>query len=187
MSDKQRYLRQLTIDELRQLAKSKSLSLPDSFKKKQLVDFLALNVTKKDIDDFIKPKTKAKTAEGLGFEAQLKGKRLEDKVAAIFTRKGFSCTKNIRVPGAEFDVVGQKKVGWFSHDQWIFVECKNKSKVIPQDFKKFLGNFNLYKSRQKIDDTDIVGYLYTTGVFDPEVKSQARLINNVQLRRINLK
>lgn len=185
-SVKKKLLRQLSIKELHSLAKSKGHKIPSSFKKKELVDYLSLNVTKKDIETFVKPSSRAKTKEGKGYEAREKGTKLEDKVLKSFTRQGYTCEKNVRVPGAEFDVIGSKEGRWFSRDQWIFVECKNKAKVIPVDFKKFIGNMSLFQKRRSINDEDIIGYLCYTGIVDPQVKSQVRKFSNVKLKRFKL-
>jgi hypothetical protein len=90
----------------------------------------------------------------------------------------------VRDKGAEFDVIGKKEGGWLSNDKWVFVECKNRPKVTPADFKKFLGNFGIFCRTRKLDDAEVEGFLYTTGVFEPICASQARQFPNIRLKRI---
>ena len=90
----------------------------------------------------------------------------------------------MRTKGAEFDVIAKKEGGWFSSDEWIFVECKNKPKVVSSDFKKFLGNFRIFCKKRKLDEDEVKGFFYTTGVFDPTVITQARKFPNIKLKRI---
>jgi len=116
----------------------------------------------------------------------LKGKNLEDRVVQIFTRNGFQCDKNIRLAGMEIDVYGCKKGGFFSEDEYIIAECKNKAKVTPEDFKKFVGNMNLFIRKKGLDKEHVQGYLITTGVFDKDAKAQARLFSRIQLKRVKL-
>jgi Holliday junction resolvase-like predicted endonuclease len=122
----------------------------------------------------------------MGYKVRELGEKLERKVVSLLTSKGYKCEKNVRRRGAEFDVICFKKGGIFSDDEWIFVECKNKEKVIPADFKKFLGNFEIFCSEEKLDKNKVEGIRDTTGVFDPEVKRQAREISNIKLKRIKL-
>lgn len=119
-----------------------------------------------------------------GYEAQLRGQKLEKKIADTFRKKGFKVRVNVRIKGAEFDVTDKKEGGWFSNDEWGFVECKNKPKVTPADFKKFLGNFRIFCKKRKLDEKEVKRYFYTTGVFDPTVVSQARQFSNIMLKRM---
>lgn len=84
----------------------------------------------------------------------------------------------------EIDVVGYKKGGLFSDDKWVIAECKNKAKVTPEDFKKFVGNMSFYISKKGIAKDFVKGYLFTTGVFDTDTKSQARHFRSIQLKRL---
>lgn len=86
--------------------------------------------------------------------------------------------------GVEIDVVGVKKGGWFSADEYTIIECKNKANVVPADLKKFVGSMNLYIRKKGLDKEHVKGYLYTTDVFDKNVKSQARVFPNIQLKRL---
>jgi len=84
----------------------------------------------------------------------------------------------------ELDVVGFKKGGIFSDNQYIVAECKNKAKITPEDFKKFIGNMNLYVGKKGLDKNLVKGYLFYTGVFDKDVRSQARALPSIQLKRL---
>ena len=180
-------LNQLKTKELLELARYKKIKLPKTLKPYKIRQILALNVSQKDIQAIVKTPLKSKTKEGKGYERKIKGDKLEKKVSAMFKRKGFDCKTNVRIKGAEFDVTGIKKGGFFEDDKWIFVECKNTSKVVPSDFKNFIGNFNLFMKKKRIkEEKNITGYLYTTGIFIKDVTSQARKFPNIKLRRIKL-
>lgn len=177
-------LSQLNKKELLNLAKKKKLRIPEKWQKSKIVDTLSVYITATEVTRAMGKKSKAKTKEARGYEAQLKGQKLEKKVADIFRKKGYEVKVNIRTKGAEFDVIGKKEGGFFSSDEWIFVECKNKPKVIPSDFKKFIGNFRIFCKKRHLDEEEVEGYFYTTGVFEPIVISQARQFSNVKLKRI---
>lgn len=179
-------LSQLNKKELLSLSKKKKLRIPEKWLKSKIVDTLSVSVTAKEVISAMGKKSKAKTKEGMGYEAQLRGQKLERKVANIFRKKGYEVEVNVRSKGAEFDVIGKKKGGWLSDDEWIFVECKNKPKVISSDFKKFIGNFRIFCKRKRIDEKEVEGYFYTTGVFDPTVVSQARQFSKIKLRRTSV-
>jgi hypothetical protein len=87
--------------------------------------------------------------------------------------------------GMEIDVYGCKEGGIFSSDEHIIVECKNKTKVTPEDLKKFIGNMRLFIRKRDLDEEYVKGYFYTTGIFDKDVKKQAR-VSNIQLKRVKL-
>lgn len=190
-STKKELIKQLSIKELKELINNKGLKVPGNWKKKELGEFCVINCTKREIESIVKTKTRGKTPGERGFEAQLKGRKLEDRILKIFTKQGYTCEKNVKTKRgvrAEFDVTGYKdeESFWTTTRKWIFVECKNKAKVIPSDWKKFLGNFNTFKKRKKVEDENIAGYLYTTGLFDSGVRKEARLYPNIKLRRIKL-
>jgi hypothetical protein len=131
------YLRQLSKSELLKLAAKKKLkNIPSKWSKSKIVDTLSTVVSTSEVTTFISKKPKAKTKEAQGYEKALKGRKLEDRVAQIFTNKGFRCKKNIRYAGMEIDIFGYKEGGLFSDDEYVIIECKNKAKVIPEDFKK---------------------------------------------------
>jgi IS1 family transposase len=177
-------LAQLSKKELLSLSKKKKIRIPEKWQKSKIVDTLSVYVTATEVTHAIGKKSKAKTSEARGYEAQLRGQKLERKVASSFRKRGFKVRVNVRSKGAEFDVIGKKEGGWFSSDEWVFVECKNKPKVTPADFKKFLGNFRIFCRRRKLDEEEVDGYFYTTGVFDPTAISQARQFSNIKLKRI---
>ena len=190
-STKKGLIQQLSVKELRELLNKRGLKAPSSWKKRELGEFVNLNFSRKDIESSVKIGTKAISKEAKGYASQLKGIKLEDKILKTFTRQGYTCEKNVRTKRgvrAEFDVTGYKDEEgfWETKRKWVFAECKNKSKVIPSDWKKFLGNFNTFKRRKKIEDENITGYLYTTGLFDPGIRKEARLYPNIQLKRIKL-
>jgi len=178
------YLRQLSRSELFKLAGSKKVRIPDNWAKGKIVDTLSTMLSPSDVTQIVSKTPKTKTKEAQGYASALKGKTLEDRVAGIFTKSGFQCTKNVRMAGMEIDVVGYKKGGIFSDDKWVVAECKNKAKVTPEDFKKFVGNMNLYMNKKELDKNLVKGYLFTTGVFDKDTKSQARLFRSIQLKRL---
>ncbi|MGQ9460774.1 MAG: hypothetical protein ACUVRA_06050 [Candidatus Bathyarchaeaceae archaeon] len=131
-------------------------------------------------------KSEAKTAEGKGYEARERGAKLEQKIANELRNRGYKCKTNVRIKGAEFDIIAKKEGGWFGSDKWIFAECKNKPKVVPLDFKKFLGNFGIFCRQRKLDEEEVEGILCTTGIFDPLVKTQAKEFPNVKLKRVGV-
>jgi Holliday junction resolvase-like predicted endonuclease len=178
------YLRQLSRSELFRLANSKKVRIPDNWTKGKIVDTLSTMLSPSDVTQIVSNTPKTKTKEALGYASALKGKTLEDRVVNVFTKLGFQCMKNVRMAGMEIDVVGHKKGGFFSDDKWVIAECKNKAKVTPEDFKKFIGNMNLYLSKKGLDKNLVKGYLFTTGVFDKDTKSQARLFRSIQLKRL---
>ncbi|MDI9643800.1 MAG: restriction endonuclease [Candidatus Verstraetearchaeota archaeon] len=112
---------------------------------------------------------------------------MEKKVLSLLESKGYKCEKNVRILGSEFDIVGHKKGGILRSDEWIFVECKNKPRVVPSDFKKFLGNFELFCKKEKLERERVQAVFYTTGLFDVMVKKQASEFANIKLKRISLK
>jgi hypothetical protein len=178
------YLRQLSRTELLRLASSKKVRIPENWSKGKITDTLSTILSPSDVTQLVSQKPKTKTKEAMGYASALKGKTLEDRVAHVFTGQGFQCTKNIRMAGMEIDVVGFKKGGWLSDDKYVIAECKNKSKVTPEDFKKFIGNMNLYIQKKGLDKDLVKGYLFTSGVFDKDVKAQARVFRNIQLKRL---
>lgn len=175
-----KYLRQLRKGELLELAKRKRVRMPKTWRKSKMVDTLwAAKTSQRDVLHLV-------SRSGTPRE---KGAELEKKVTAYFSRLGYKLDTNIRVEGAEFDVVGWKEVGSWWHGQWqewVFAECKNKPKVIPQEFHKFIGKFSSFKKRKNLTNEYITAYLITTGVFDPVVKSENRRYSNVKLKRLKV-
>jgi Holliday junction resolvase-like predicted endonuclease len=178
------YLRQLSRAELLRLASNKKVRIPEKWSKGKIVETLSTILSPSDVTQIVSKKPKTKTKEAMGYASALKGKSLEDRVADIFTRQGFQCRKNIRMAGMEIDVVGYKKGSWRTDDAYIIAECKNKAKVNPEDLKKFVGNMNLYINKKGLNKDLVKGYLFTTGVFDKDVRTQARIFRNIQLKRL---
>ncbi len=178
------YLKQISKAELLKLAKLKKLRISEKWTKGKIVETLSVYVSASDVIKLHSRKSKAKTKIELGLKSALKGIKLEDRVAKAFTRKGFQCIKNIRMKGAEIDIVGFKKGDWRHNEEYVIVECKDRAKVIPSDFNKFVGSMNLYIRKKRLDPELVTGYFYTTGVFDSDVKSQARAFSNIKLKRL---
>ncbi len=119
-----------------------------------------------------------------GALAVLDGALFEKKALTYFSRRGYKCEiGDVRIKGMEFDIVGIKESGRvFKEKHWIVAECKNKPKVIMQDWDKFLGKFTHF--RKKHEGERVIGFLITSGVFDPMVKSASRVHPYIKLLRI---
>lgn len=180
------YLRQLSKPELFKLALKKKVRIPQNWSKTKIVETLSTIVSASEVTTFISKPTKTKTKEAQGYASALKGKSLEDRVIRLFTTKGYQCEKNIRMAGMEIDVFGVKKGGLFSNDEYVIIECKNKAKVTPEDFKKFVGNMTLLIGKKRLDKEHVRGVLITTGIFDKDTRDQAKLCPNIQLKRVKL-
>lgn len=169
---------QLREDELYDLIKEKKFRFPEKWKRTTIIDFLSHNISEKEINMILGTKKE--------ISPQFKGAVLEKRVMEKFSKLGFTVESNTRMKGfAEFDVIGWKDVGTlFKNRKWVFVECKNKDRVIPEDWKKFLGNFMTFKKRKKISDEDVTAYFITTGLFNPEIKKECRKYPNVKLQRV---
>ncbi len=100
----------------------------------------------------------------------------------MFQRQGFSCKLDERLNGGEFDIIGEKKHGFLTRDEWIIAECKNKPKVTLSDFNKFLGKFSTFQKKHA--DDNVYGYFLTSGLFDRLVKSAKREHSEIQLKRV---
>ena len=175
-----RLLKQLRDDEIYELTRAKKIKFPEHWKRTTIIDLLSQNVSEKEINSILSQKKE--------ISPQLKGSILEKRVMENFSKQGYMVESNARVKGfAEFDVIGWKEVGKiFKQRHWVFVECKNKSRVIPEDWKKFLGNFLTFKKRYKLsdDDENVRAFLITTGLFHPEVKREGKKYPNVNLQRV---
>ncbi len=186
MTSNERLLSQLGGKELLQLADAKGYKVPSSWNKHELVEFLSLNVMTGEIESLIQRASRTKKEQAVRAEGQGKGRTLEEAVLRIFTKQGYICTLKSRVPDGEFEVIGEKKRGWFSKKVYLFVECKNQAEVRLADFEQFLVNFSSFKQRKKIADDRITGWLYTTGLCKLEVRRRARQLSNVKLRQIRV-
>ena len=56
--------------------------------------------------------------------------------------------------------------------------------ITQKDLKKFLGNTILYLRRKNIDPKCVKAYIYTTGQFENDAKSQAKKFSIIKLRRL---
>ena len=177
------YLRQLSKEELLKLAKLKKINIPEKWGKSKVVDTLSTVVSASEVKRFVSAKPKVETKKEMGYKSALKGINLEDRVMKVFTKKGFQCTKNIKMRGVEIDIVGFKNGGTWKEDEYVIVECKDRN-VIPADLKKFVGSMNYYISKKGLNKDHVKGYVYTTGVFHRDVKSQVRAFPNMQLKRL---
>lgn len=177
-----RMLRQLTPDELAELAKMKRVKIKETWDKNMIVDVLSAIVKQRDILEFLSKHGRA------GAYAVIDGKIFEQKALTFFSKRGYKCDLNVTIEGMEFDIIGEKTSGgWrrllFPSTTWILAECKNKPKVIMQDFDKFLGKYTHFAKQHGAQDCK--GFLVTSGVFDPTVKRVARTHKNeIKLRRI---
>ena len=186
LTKKERLLNQLSYKELLQLADAKGYKVPSSWKKHELVEFLSLNLTSDETKSLVQQASRKKTEDAQEDEAQGKGRTLEETILGIFTKQGYICTITSQVPSGEFEIIGEKKRKWFSKKIYLFVECKNQTKLKLADFKQFLANFSSFKQRKNIADDQITGWLYTTGLFELKVRREARNFSNVKLRRIRI-
>jgi hypothetical protein len=169
-------LKQLKPSELFQLAKSKGARIRNDLPKSKLVTILEPFVTEKEVLEIFQ-----KPGEN-GLRGVLAGERFERKCMGIFQKMGFACRLNVIEKGAEFDIVGEKRGGWLENNEVVLAECKNKPKVILDDFNKFLGKFWAFQKRHSEDD--VYGYFLTSGIFDRLVKSAKREHSEIKLRRV---
>lgn len=177
------YLKKLSKQELFRLAKKKKAIIPKSWTKTKIIETLSTIVKKNDLPklDSRKSKNNPKTKP---IQKTIKRAKLEDRVLKIFQRKGFECTKKYQINNLQIDVVGCKKGGLFSSNEHAIIECKDKTKVVTADFKKLLRNLILYIKKNNLNTDCVKGYLYTTGLYDKEVRSQARKLPIIQLKRL---
>ena len=142
-----------------------------------MVDVLSYSITQTDINDLLSKSGRT------GKKAVADGSSYEKKIAKKFEKQGFECELNYRqIKGMEFDIIGTlEDKGLFSSTHYLIaVECKNKPKVIMDDFSKFLGKFNHLK--EKYPNYKSHGYIYTSGLFDPVVKKTASLHKDITLK-----
>jgi len=172
-------LRQLSKDELLKLAKKKKARIKPNISKPKLVELLEPYVTQSEIQHLF-------NSGSTGIRAVIAGAAFEKKSMGYFTRRGFDCELNYTgIKGMEFDIIGEKTTGTiFKKTHCIIAECKNKPKVIMQDFDKFLGKYIHFIRKYKLDEEYCQGFMITSGIFDPMVKSAVRTHPEITLHRI---
>jgi len=175
MSSVRVYLKQLKQPELMQLAKRKHAKISDTVSKGELIKILAPFVSQSEVLRMFRKNVQ-------GAEALISGEHFERKALGVFKRMGYSCELNVRIKGSEFDIVGDRKKSWSGGKQWVLAECKNKPKVLLNDFMKFVGKLNTFQRRHP--DDEVQGYIVTSGVFDSLLKSAKRDHPEIQLKRI---
>lgn len=178
LSSVKSYLKQLKQPELVRLAKNKGANISEKMEKPDLIKILTPFVSQRDVTEMFR-----KPGE-TGLRGVLSGEHFERKVLTLFKRMGFSCHLDQHIKGSEFDIVGDKKEEgfWSTTTEWLLAECKNKPKVLLNDFMKFVGKFETFKRRHSEDK--VLGFFVTSGVFDPSVKSAKRNHPEIQLKRI---
>lgn len=168
-------LKKLTKQQLLKLATKKKAKIPKSWTKTKIIQTLSTITTPKDLQKpkpkKPKPITKTKITT---LKKKTKKNSLEDRVTKIFIRKGYECTKNVQTEGIIINILGYKKGNIFSNDKYLIVECKEKTKVTPEDLKKFLANTILYLRRKNLNPDHVQTYIYTTGKYEKEVRTQAK-------------
>lgn len=180
-SNIKKFLTQLKKDELLDLAKTKKIRLQPTLSKPKMVEILSYSITQNDINHLL-----SKTGR-FGKKAVIDGANYEKKISKIFEKQGYECTLNYkRIRGMEFDIIGTGvEKGWLSSKYYfIAVECKNKPKVIMNDFSKFLGKFQHIKAKYEAEGYQCHGYMYTSGLFDPVVKKTCTHHKDISLKII---
>ena len=61
---------------------------------------------------------------------------------------------------------------------------RKKTKVTPKDLKKFLANTILYLRRKNLNPDHVQTYIYTTGKYGKEVRTQAKKFPILKLERL---
>jgi len=178
-----KYLQQLKIKELHELAKKKGIKIPPKWKKSQIVELLELNVSQSELKKLF-PKAETPT------KRYIKGLEFEQKVKEWFEKKGYKCKTREKKKTrdgiiAEFDIIGWKKEkGFFGEKkEWIFVECKNVDEVTPSEWHKFLGKYESFRKKHK--DEKVMGWLCTTGLFHPNVEKEKAQYKTITLKRFS--
>lgn len=162
-----------------QIAKKKKARIKETLPKPKIVELLTPFVTRRDIDEVLSKHGR------IGQKALIDGMLFERKVMKRFTSKGYKCElSDVSIRGMEFDITGEKTEGGLLRKKtyYVIAECKNKPNVTMQDFDKFLGKYNHFVRRKGVEN--VKGYLITSGIFDPAVKSAARTHPEIKLVRI---
>lgn len=123
-----------------------------------------------------------------GYRSYIKGRDFEVKIANTLSRKGYKTTirKSTKTLG-EVDIIGKKKGGWFSSDEFICVECKCKKKIPVNDVVKFFKKFKRFFQRHR--DAKVKGIFYYKGSLDPSVRTFWNIIpkefkKHMELRKV---
>ena len=178
-------LKQLSKTELLKLASKKKAKIPKSWTKTQIIRTLTTITTIKDLQKPKPKKSKSLTKTKITTpKKKIKKNSLEDRVTKIFIRKGYVCTKNVQIEGIKINIIGYKKGNIFTNDKHLIVECKEKTKVTPEDLKKFLANTILYLRRKNLNPDHVQTYIYTTGKYEKEVRTQAKKFPILKLERL---
>ena len=179
-------LKKLTKAQLLKLATKKKAKIPKSWTKTKIIQTLSTITTIKDLQKPKPKKNKSNLITKTKIDPKKKTKKnsLEDRVTKIFIRKGYECTKNVQTEGIKINILGHKKGNIFTNDKHLIVECKEKTKVTPEDLKKFLANTILYLRRKNLNPDHVQTYIYTTGKYEKEVRTQAKKFPILKLERL---
>jgi len=177
-------LKKLTKAQLLKLATKKKAKIPKSWTKTKIVQTLSTITTQKDLQKPKPKKIKLITKTKITLKKKTKKNSLENRVTKIFIRKGYECTKNVHTEGIKINILGYKKGNIFTNDKHLIVECKEKTKVTPEDLKKFLANTILYLRRKNLNLDHVQTYIYTTGKYEKEVRTQAKKFPILKLERL---
>lgn len=165
-------LRQLDKDQLIKLARQRKAKQSILEKTKPgLLDWLSHIITKQEITELVSKHGR------LGDKAVIDGMTFERKVINKFVKQGFKCELNhVKIPHMEFDIVGYKKKGNFLEWEswWLIAECKNKPRVTLNDLSKFYLKYEEFRTLKKEEPEYCLGYLVTSGFFDPPVAKLAK-------------
>jgi hypothetical protein len=165
-------LRQLDKGQLVKLARQRNAKQSILIKNKiGLVDWLSHIITKQEITELVSKHGR------IGDKAVIDGMTFERKVMNKFAKIGFKCElNNVKIPHMEFDIIGYKKEGNFLSWEawWLIAECKNKPKVTMGDLSKFFLKYEHFRKLKKEEPEYCLGYIVTSGFFDPPVKKLAK-------------
>ena len=178
-------LKKMSKKELFKLAKKKRAKIPQYWTKARIIETLSTIIKRSDISKVNSEKSKNHSRSKTVYKIKRRV-RLEDRVIKIFQRKGFDCIKKYQLNNLTIDVVAYKKGGLLKSDEHIVAQCTEKSTVVAADFKKLLRNVILYIKKNNLNTDCVKGYLFATGSFDKEVKSQALRLPSIQIIKLRL-
>jgi len=121
-----------------------------------------------------------------GYKSALKGLDFERKVMEYFSKKGYTVKsrKKTKTYG-EADIIAYKKGTWFTPDEYIFIECKNKEKIPLSDFVKFIDKFKRFRNTRR--EAKVLGYFIYKGNLDPKIKTTYRNLEENLRKTIKIK